>query len=321
MDATPGVLKKTLITLVVAVPVYVLTNVLDQNQNEIWKLTVSLILGGAALIIQYMNDFENRLKGMETGQRDRIQEMKESLADHNTEMKQNLVSHNREMEDVVNTSFARINEATRLFSQMGRSVLRADGVAELAHSATRVGLLGTEIVNSFARDEINRLALLMEGLTKRSAECRGENHDWLLGLTNCTKSTIDATSTIVDRDFWTSEPGRRYLLAQRDAIKLRQVRVRRLFIVNEPEHVEDELTGLCENQNALGIEARVVVLSQVPEHARLGPTSDFVIFDGALCYEVEQDLRQVNVKTTLDAREDHVDPCAKWFDELWEASR
>ncbi|WP_405947888.1 hypothetical protein OG588_16020 [Streptomyces prunicolor] len=314
-------MKKTLVTLVVAVPVYVLTNVLDQNQDQVWKLTVSLVIGGAALIIQYMNDFERRLEGIETGQRNRIREMRESLTDHNSEMSENLAAHNRAMENVVNTNFARINEATKLFSEMGRSVLRPDGVAELADSATRVSLLGTEIVHTFAREEIDQLTSLMKGLTNRSAESPGENHDWLMALTKCTKDTIDATSTSVDRNFWTSEPGRRYLLAQRDAIKLQRVKVRRLFIVDEPADVEAELTGLCENQQALGIEARVVVLSQVPEHARLGPTSDFIIFDGALCYEVDQDLKQVNVKTTLDAREEHVKRCVKWFDELWEVSQ
>ncbi len=321
MNTPPGVVKKTLVTLVVAVPVYVLTNVLDQNQDQVWKLTASLVIGGAALIIQYMNDFERRLEGMETGQRNRIREMKESLADHNSEMSENLAAHDRAMENVVNTNFARINEATKLFSEMGRSVLRPDGVAELADSATRVSLLGTEIVHTFAREEIDQLTSLMKGLTNRSAESPGENHDWLMALTKCAKGTIDATSTSVDRNFWTSEPGRRYLLAQRDAIKLQQVKVRRLFIVDEPEDVEDELMGVCENQKALGIEARVVVLSQVPEHARLGPTSDFIVFDGALCYEVDQDLKQVNVKTTLDAREGHVKRCVKWFDELWEVSQ
>ncbi len=139
------------------------------------------------------------------------------------------------MRRAVDESFSKINDATELFSQVDRSVLRSDGVTRLARKYTQVGEHGSELVKTFAQEEIGRLASLMESLSNGSADCPGENHDWLIDLTTCAKETVYATSTSVDRDFWFSEPANRYLKAQERAIKQRGVVVRRLFLVSRPE--------------------------------------------------------------------------------------
>ncbi len=301
----PPLLLKTLVTVVVATVAYVITNLIDQDQDELWKLAVSIVIAGAAFIVQYLVDFERRLGLVQSGQDQQLREVRQALT-----------SHHQDMSHMVELSFARISDATELFGEVERSRLRSDGVAPLARHATRVSALGPDILRDFALAEIGRLASLLESLTTMTAECPGENHDWLMDLTRCARRKIDATSSYVDRAFWLSDPADRYLRAQDDAIREREVEVRRLFIVEKAEDVVDELTQICERQRELGIDARVVALSDLPPNAR-GEIRDVVIFDEALCYEVHTDIRQGNPWTTLNARTTHLEDQKKRFNQLW----
>ncbi|KUJ36427.1 hypothetical protein MBT84_28680 [Streptomyces sp. MBT84] len=302
-------LRKTLLTVVVAAGTYVLTNVLDQDKNQVWQLTVSVVLGGAALIIQYLVEFEQRLEAMEGSQKKRIREMRDSLA-----------SHHEQMRRAVDESFSKINDATELFSQVDRSVLRSDGVTRLARKYTQVGEHGSELVKTFAQEEIGRLASLMESLSNGSADCPGENHDWLIDLTTCAKKTVYATSTSVDRDFWFSEPANRYLKAQERAIKQRGVVVRRLFLVSRPEDRTPSLEQLCERHREFGIDARIAVRALLPPPAQVTPLNDFIVFDGELSYETEPDVEVMPAKTTLKMTREHVAERINRFTVLWEAT-
>lgn len=291
----PPFLLKTLVTALVGGTTYLLTNV--TNQPEVWKQSASIFFGGAALIIQYMIDFERRLGAVES-----------SLEVHNGEMKQ-----------LVARGFARINEVTELFGLVDRSALPPEGVTRLIRSATQVGSSAPAIMQSFAREEISRLTTLMENLNQELVDYEGEDHDWIVTLTQCADLTIDATSTSVDRDFWPSELGQRYLRAQRDAIIERNVRIRRLFIVESPEQNGPELEQLCDDQQSLGIEVRALALSELSPIARMDETNDFIVFDGSLSYEVGSDLRGVNTKTIMDLRADRVSKRVQRFKALWEA--
>ncbi|MEU2157936.1 DUF6879 family protein [Streptomyces sp. NPDC019396] len=291
----PPFLLKTLITVVIGGFTYALTNATDQP--EVWKLTASIFLGGAAMIIQYMVDFERRLGAVESS----------------------LTVHNSEMKGLVAEGFAKINQATELFGLVEGSALRPDGVTRLVRNATSVGSDGPPIIRAFAQAEINRLATLMANLNQQHTDYDGEDHDWIVSLTQCASGSIDATSTSVDHDFWPSELGQRYLRAQRDAIRSRGVRIRRLFIVNTPDQIDRALEKLVERQQSLGIHVRVLALSQLPPEAGIDTTNDFIVFDDSLSYEVEPDLQGMNAKTTLDLREDRVARRVKRFEELWEA--
>ncbi|MGI5140206.1 MULTISPECIES: DUF6879 family protein [unclassified Streptomyces] len=305
----PKLLRKTLLTVAVAAATYVLTNVLDQDKNQVWQLTVSVVLGGSALIIQYLMEFEQRLESMEESQKRRIREMRDSLT-----------SHHEQMRRAVDESFAKINDATELFSQVDRSVLRSDGVTRLARKYTQVGEHGSELVKTFAQEEIGRLASLMESLSNGSADCPGENHDWLIDLTTCAKKTVYATSTSVDRDFWFSEPANRYLKAQERAISQRGVVVRRLFLVSKPEDRTPSLERLCERHREFGIDARIAVRSLLPPPAQVTPLNDFIVFDGELSYETEPDVEVMPAKTTLKMTREHVSERINRFNVLWEAT-
>ncbi|NJQ02365.1 DUF6879 family protein [Streptomyces zingiberis] len=291
----PPFLLKTLITAVVGGFTYALTNATEQP--EVWKLTASIFLGGAAMIIQYMIDFERRLGAVE----------------------HSLTVHNGEMKELVAEGFAKINQATELFGLVEGSALRADGVTRLVRNATAVGSEGPDIMKAFAQAEVHRLATLMADLNQKHADYDGEDHDWIVTLTQCATATIDATSTSVDDDFWPTELGQRYLRAQRDAIREHGVRIRRLFIVNTPREVDEELLQVVEHQKGLGIEVRVLALSELPPTAGIDTTNDFIVFDGELSYEVEPDLTGINAKTTLELREDRVARRVRRFKELWRA--
>ncbi|WP_285511195.1 DUF6879 family protein [Streptomyces sp. NBRC 14336] len=300
--------RKTLVTVLVATGAFFLTDVLSPEAGQLWQWTMSVVLGCAVLIVQYLVDFGERLEAMEEAQRRRIRTMRDSLADHH-----------REMRAAVDESFAKINAATELFSQVDRSVLRSDGVTRLARKYTQVGEHGSEIVKRFAQEEIASLAQLMESLSNGTADCPGENHEWLIDLTACTKKTLYATSTSVDRDFWSSGPGRRYMVAQGDAIRKRGVEIRRLFLVDSPEEITDSLRRLCERQRRYGIDARIVDQSQL-DNEPVTSVNDFIIFDDELCYEIEPDVRATPTKTTLKMTPDHVSERIERFAYLWEAS-
>jgi hypothetical protein len=304
----PPVLLKILVTSLVFLIAYLVTNALDQKPGDVWNLTASVVIGGAALIVQYLIDFEKRLEEIESSQADLIRDVKDKL-----------INHHVALTALVDDRFSRISEATELFGKVDRTVLRSDGVVKLARSATECGQLNNETVKTFASEEIERLAGLLENLSNRSADCLGENQDWLIGLTHCIKHHLDATSTSVDRDFWGSEPAGRYLEAQSDAV-LRGVEIRRLFLVDAPEEVDDELDALCNNQRALGIDARRVALAELPPWAQLGTKCDFIVFDEELSYEIDQDTKDVNAKTTLNARPSHVSHRMRQFKRLWEAT-
>ncbi|MER6426104.1 hypothetical protein [Streptomyces sp. NPDC001137] len=294
----PNVLRKALVTSVVAAGTYLITNAMAAKQSQLWQLAVSVLIGGSALIIQYLIDFGERLDTMEEA----------------------VSARSRELADVVEMSFARVNEATQLFSQVDSSVLRSDGVAQLARSVTQLGVDSPDIVRDFATEEIDRLATLMGNLNSRIADYEGENLDWLLSLTQCAKKTIDAVSTSATRDLWFGPHAPSYLETESDAVQERGVKIRRLFIVQRPEDVDDSLERLCEDQRGLGIEARVLVPSQLPLYVRRGVIKDFILFDQSLSYEVEQDFAGLGGRTTLNVRSDDIASRVRRFDLLWESA-
>ncbi|WP_327289645.1 hypothetical protein [Streptomyces sp. NBC_01198] len=293
----PLFLVKTLISAVVGAATYLVADI--TSQPEVWRLTASIVLGSAALVVQYVIGFERRLGSFE-----------ETLASRDSEMK-----------DLVADSFARMSEATGLFGPADRSALPPDGVTRLVRSAALAGSSAPAITQAFVREEIQRLTGLMENLNQKLVDYEGEDHDWIVTLTGCAATTIEATSTSVDSDFWPSELGQRYLRAQRDAIEMRHVRIRRLFIIERPEDDSPELGRLCDDQQSLGIEVRVLALSELPPVARMDETNDFIVFDESLSYEISSDLRGVNMKTMMDLRADRVAKRVQRFRTLWEAGQ
>ncbi|MEV8539147.1 hypothetical protein [Streptomyces sp. NPDC051572] len=301
---------KTLFAILAGGAAFFVTNVLNENDGDLWQWTMSIVLGSATLIVQLLVDFGERLEAVQDSQKRRIRDMKDSLSSHHTEMRA-----------AVDESFAKINAATELYSKVDGSVLRSDEVTRLVLGYTKVGEQGADIVKAFAEEELGRLALLMENLGNGTADCPGENHEWLIDLTKCVKRTLYATSTSVDRDFWSSEPAGRYLAAQETAIKTRGVKIRRVFLVDKEEEITPGLRLLCTRHCRSGIDARIAVRAQLEPTAQMNSLNDFIVFDGELSYETEPDIRVMPAKTTLKMTREHVEERVNRFNVLWEATR
>ncbi|MEU1510686.1 hypothetical protein ABZ490_00750 [Streptomyces sp. NPDC005811] len=279
------VTQKLLVTVVVGGVVYLLTNVISSDDDGPWQLVLSVLCGGIVLIVQFLVSFVNQMHAVKGS---------------------------------VDQRFADIGKATKLFNEVEK--LRDDGVPRLAENATKVVSSGPRILHDFANEEINRLAGVMEDLTSLSAETPGENHDWLMTLTRCTRHSIDAISTtVVDDGFWSTEPANRYLTAQHEAIIERGITVRRLFIVKERGE-RAALAPICEEQRDLRIQVRVVALDQLQAHHRRGNMIDFIVFDQALSYEIHPDQLGLNSRTAVNARRELVQPLVRRFEQLWDAA-
>ncbi|MFI7497772.1 hypothetical protein ACIBVL_04535 [Streptomyces sp. NPDC049687] len=286
------VVLKTLITVVVSTVAYVITNLVNQSGDDLWKLAVSIVIGGSALIVQYMVDFEQRLTAMETGQRDRTRE----LHDH----------------------FVQLSEAAGLLSELDQAGMSTSDARRLIKSANQVGLQGPEIVKAFTRAEIESLASVVTALTGMTAHWQRDNNEWLIRLTECAQRTIDATSSSVDRRFWDTDPAGPYLDAQIEAMRDPGVNIRRLFMINAGEESDPGFLALCQGQRDLGIKVRYMVLS--PQRHTRAAARDVVIFDSAVYLEFEPDRQQSNLQTRLDADARRVDGQVRRFNDLWEAA-
>ncbi|MFI9831106.1 hypothetical protein ACIHIX_25910 [Streptomyces sp. NPDC051913] len=300
--ATHGVhvsplILKILITIVVSTGAYVLTNLVKQSGDELWKIAVAVVIGGSTLIVQYMVDFEQRLATVETGHVERSRRTDEHF-DH-------------------------LSDAAALLSDLDEAGMSTSDAKRLITSLRRVGQQGPEIVKAFARSEVESLASVVTDLTGKSAHWPRDNNEWLIRLTQCAQRTIDATSSSVDQPFWGTDTAGPYLDAQTEAMAVRQVTIRRLFMIKETE-AEDPMvmarfTELCQAQLDVGITVRYLVLPPTPEtnpHPRPA-ARDVVIFDTDLYLEFEPDQLGVNIKTTLDAHHERVNRQVRWFNALW----
>ncbi|MFI7408853.1 DUF6879 family protein [Streptomyces sp. NPDC049627] len=276
----PTVLLRVLLTALVATATFFLTSALTEDASWAWPWTASVVTGSAVTIVQYLVAIGHRF-------------------------------------ETVDRRFNELLAATELFSQVDGSVLRSDEVTRLVLGYTKIRERGGDIAQAFAEKELGRLAKMMEGLGNGSTDDPGENHEWLIDLTDCVKMTLDAVSTSVDRDFWYSGPAERYLAAQEKAIKRRGVEIRRLFVVREPDEVTPELRALVESQGRRGIESRIAVRSLMASNPRV---NDFIVFDGELCYETKLDFQSIPDRTWLTADQDHVDDRVSQFAELWAES-
>jgi hypothetical protein len=243
--------------------------------------------------------------------------VRDGLERHDDNLRTGLARHTEDIRQLVETRLAPPTPDPESYPPLDR--VRTDGVPELAKRFAEALAPGPSILYTFVRLEMQRVVGHMAALTSMSVECHGENHDWMLSLTHAAEQSISAISTSVDREFWNSEPASRYLDAQREAIEEHGVPVRRLFLLASARELDDRLLRLCDEQKALHIEVRVAVLPELPPHLQRGTTDDFIVYDEEVSFEIEQDLRDVNVRTRLIARRDHVQDRMKRFRELWEA--
>jgi hypothetical protein len=297
-----SVLRTALLTVMSGGLTFLITNALDQPQAI--SIMLSILIGGIALMVRFLVDFENRLAAVERIEREGMEEMKRLVGD----------------------AFSEISEATALFGLIEASALQTDLVTQLVRNSTQISPTSPPIVYQFVQAKIKETSDFLKQLAEGgTVTYYGEDRDWLLGLTRNATVSIDAISmAAVDHNLWQSEIGQRYLDAQRRAARDGR-RVRRIFVLDDPAtELDPELRRAYEEQRSMKIEVRLLDRSSVPTPLQV-QVRDLIVFDDILAYETTPttgDPRVAQVaETRLVLTDARVKECAQLFRELWDVSR
>jgi hypothetical protein len=276
------VLRRIVLTLVPSGLTYLLTTLFQQDQ--IWAITLATFIGGVFLVVQFLSEFDDRLRTVEIEHAGRVHALEEAQR-----------RHAAEIERTVHEGFNQISEATRLFSLVQESGLRTEVLTQLVKHSAQIGP-APALLFDLAQSEIGRMSdFLREVATGADVTYDGEDREWLLGLTRHARRTIDATSLItvdggISEGLWASDLGHRYLDVQHEALQ-RGVAIRRLFIIDRRDLAHARgLDDVCRLQQELGIEVRVLDPSAMPPLER-NPVFDFILFDDEVCYETNTSAR------------------------------
>jgi hypothetical protein len=166
-----SVTRKALLTVGLGGATFLITNALNQPQHV--QITLSILIGGIALILRFLVDFENRLAAVEQLEKDGMTEMKHLVGD----------------------AFSQISEATELFGLIEASALQTDLVTQLVRNSTQISPTSPPIVYHFVQAKIKEMSDFLKQLAEGgTVTYYGEDRDWLLGLTRNATVSIDAIS-------------------------------------------------------------------------------------------------------------------------------
>jgi hypothetical protein len=297
-----SVTRKALLTVGLGGLTFLITNALRLPTEA--QIILSILIGGIALILRFLVDFENRLAAVEQLEKDGMTEMRA------------LVGH----------AFTEISEATALFGLIEASALQTDLVTQLVRNSTQISPTSPPIVYHFVQAKIRETSDFLKQLAEGgTVTYYGEDRDWLLGLTRNATVSIDAISlAAVDHGLWHSEIGQRYLDAQRRAAGSGK-RVRRIFVLDSPAMADDPaIQQACAEQLSMRIDVRMLDRAAVPPPLQV-QVRDLIIFDDTLAYETNPttaDPRHAQIaETRLVLTDSRVKECAQLFRELWDAAR
>jgi hypothetical protein len=280
---------------------FLIAGVLDQPSNI--RIVFALLVGGIALMVRFLVDFEERLAAVEQIEKDGMAEMKQLVGD----------------------AFSEISEATALYGLIEASALQTDLVIQLVRNSTQIAPTSPPIIYQFVQAKMKEMSDFLKQLAEGgTVTYYGEDREWLLGLTRNATVSVDAISmTAVDHSLWSSEIGQRYLDAQRRAARDGR-RVRRIFVLDEPGMVNDPvLRRAYDEQRQMRIEVRLLDRRTVPTPLQV-QVRDLILFDDILAYETTpttNDPEQAQVaETRLVLTDSRVKECAQLFRELWDIS-
>jgi hypothetical protein len=235
----------------------------------------------------------------------------------------------------VATGFAEIGKSAELAAMMERSVLGSELLTEFLTTASQADGPVSPLLLRLAQREVQRVTSFVRHLPVGSEIAYdGEDRDWLLGLTREAELSIDAISlsTVdagvhgLDGGLWTSDLGIRYLELQRDAIA-RGVRIRRIFVFQNAEMADDQtLQRVTEMQREIKVEVRMLDHELIP-HWLQSMIFDFIVFDGAICYETTpattfpvSQTKPGILRTRLAPMPTRVRDLENQFEQLWNAA-
>ncbi|GAA2632941.1 hypothetical protein [Paractinoplanes durhamensis] len=305
-----SLLRKIAWTLLAGFLSFSITGMLDKvfEVGLAEQLIVTVLIGGVALLVQYLADFERRIDESERVQRDAVENL----------------------HSLIRRGFASVDEATELMSEIEQSIIRHDLLKQVIRRSARITPRTLPLVRFLAESETRRLADTLQSLSDgHELFYDGEDREFILALARGTSSSLFAVSwaTVsadvvgIEAGFWLSDLGARYLDVQRAAVR-RDVDIRRIFVVESPGLInEPELRRTIEMQRSAGVQVRI---SQESEKAQHGGLSDFVVFDAQICYDTTQVTRpeapsaprRLTTRILLDETEALLR--VERFKELWE---
>lgn len=301
------------------------TLVPGKNHTELlWNISASVFVAGVTFIAQYLFEVERRLGRLER-----------RIDDYQTQTSSQLARHAETTERMMTEGFSRIHLATELFGLREASQLESEEMAQLARlvrNRTKIATEATPLMQDFATFEITRLADYLKQIGDNSdLTYEGEDRDWLLGLTQLARTSIQATSlstvdaggrSFVNGGLWRSDLGQRYLDLQRQAIR-RGVRIQRIFIIDREGIGRQDLDDVLRLHLGIGVQVRILDATAAPAslHARL---RDFIVFDQVLSYQSTAassvgHYNPIVVNTTLVSHRDRVQKRINEFADLWTA--
>jgi hypothetical protein len=239
------------------------------------------------------------------------------------------------LDEHLSEGFRKIGRSADLVRIMERSVLDTALLTDFIQTAGQADDAVDPLLQRLARREIERVTWFVRQLQVGSDMAYdGEDREWLLGLTEEAQHSVDAISLSTvdaglrgfDGGLWTSDLGTRYLERQREAIA-RGVRIRRIFVFENEALVDDEtFQKITQMQRVVGVDVRMLDHQLIPEWIR-SMIFDFIIFDGAVSYEMTPattfsagGTRPAIVRTLLAPMKDRVDDLESRFEELWQAA-
>lgn len=283
-------------------------------QNELWSVGVSTFVSGVVLVIQFLLDVERELHRLRTTHRADAEAARTQL------------------DDAVGT----LNVAAKLYREVEESPVATAAMESLIHAVGTLRPPGeAQLMTDFANTEIERLADILVSLQNGEVAYEGEQRDWLIGLTRVAAGSIDAMSLVfrsdgpqgsppvVDNGLWLSEVGQRYLDAQADAIQHRSVVVRRIFMLDDAELIDDPIVrDLIRQHSDMKVQTLAIAVKDVPELLRIA-IGDLAIFGGSIYYRnrpaatIRTTRGTTRSQTQLITRSGWVSGEARRFDELW----
>ncbi|GIF23643.1 hypothetical protein BJ973_004252 [Actinoplanes tereljensis] len=305
-----NLLRKVAWTLLAGFLSFSVTGLLDKvlNVSLADQLIVTIVIGGVALMVQYLAEVERRLNEAERSQQAAVEELRRLLQ----------------------RGFESVDEATELMGEIEQSAVRRDLLKQVIHRSAHITPTVLPLVQFLADSETKRLAETLQSLSDgHEVFYDGEDREFMLALTRGIKKSLLATSWATstaaavefEAGFWLTDLGARYLDLQRAAVR-RGVDIRRIFILDSPKlRADPDLRRILAMQRSAGIHVR---LSDGSGVAQDGGLSDFVIFDEEVCYDTTPVTRREapgapwRLTTRIVLDEDTTRHRVERFSDLWE---
>lgn len=281
------------------------------------SVTTAAIFGGLSFAAAEIIGFKNEHAQFRN-------EMSQTIERLNSTVRHEAVTHRQNSAEMVQI----LARATNLVS--GRqNFATLDGlVLDLAESVAAMDQDAPPLAQAMVIEHVLRAVQCATGPGTGEIVYPGEDRHMLLALAGAAQDGIDAVSPVFGEspDFWGSEFGVRYLELQRRIIAERNVRVRRVFVVDNRSQLTDAvIVAQIADHAALGIDARILSPEDAPPTLRRRVTN-FAVFDGCLSYEMTSSTRfggstmPLPTQTTVIFAVETVAARQADFQRLWEVA-